>query len=180
MKRVILGMLLLFIAFSANAQSKIGTINAEYILSQMPENTEVNKNIEAYNTELQGELKQNIEEYETLVKDYQNTSEGLEEEERKEKESKIIELENDIKGFRQKASVMMQVRRNELTGPLYGKIDVAMQQVIEEENFTQIFLSSASGLAFSRPEDDITLKVMDKLGIEPKEPKPATENTVEN
>ncbi|MDR5590951.1 OmpH family outer membrane protein [Christiangramia sp. SM2212] len=180
MKRIFLGILLLFIAFTSNAQTKIGTIDAEYILSQMPQNTEVTKNLEAYNTELQGDLKENIQEYETLVKDYQETNEGLEEETRKEKEAKIIELENDIKGFRQKASVMMQMKRNELTGPLYEKIDEAMKTVIAEEGFTQIFHAGATGLAFSRAEDDITLRVMDKLGIEPKEPKPAAENTVEN
>lgn len=170
----------MFIAFSGNAQSKIGTIDAEYILSQMPENTEVNKALETYNTELQGDLKANIQEYEALVKDYQDTNKELDEEARKEKETKIIELENDIKGFRQKASVMMQVKRNELTGPLFERIDKAMQEVIVAEGFTQIFHTGATGLAFSRAEDDITLKVMDKLGVEAKKPQPAAENTVEN
>lgn len=180
MKRISLGILLLFIAFSANAQSKIGTIDAEYILSQMPENTEVNKALETYNKELQADLEASIKEYETLVKDYQANSESFEDTIRKQKEDKIIELENGIKGFRQKASVMMQMKRNDLTGPLYDKIDKAMQEVITEDGFTQIFHAGASGLAYSRAEDDITLKVMDKLGIEPKEPQPAAENTVEN
>ncbi|MCH4823428.1 OmpH family outer membrane protein [Gramella lutea] len=180
MKRLSLAILLMFIAFSSNAQSKIGTIDAEYILSQLPETVEVNKNLEAYNTELQDELKTTIQEYEGLVKDYQDTVADLDDEAKKEKEDKIIELENDIKGFRQKASVMMQMRQNELNGPLYDKIDAAMKEVISEEGFTQIFHAGASGLAFSRAEDDITLKVMDKLGIEPKEPQPEAENTVEN
>ncbi|MCG9971051.1 OmpH family outer membrane protein [Christiangramia crocea] len=180
MKHISLGILLLFITFSANAQSKIGTIDAEYILSQMPENVAVNKGLETYNKELQTELEKSIKEYETLVKDYQDTNADLTEEIKKEKESKIIELENEIKGFRQKASVMMQMKKNELTGPLYEKIDKAMQQVIAEEGFTQIFHAGASGLAFSRVEDDITLKVMDILGIEAQDPQPAPENTVEN
>lgn len=180
MKRLSLVILFISFALSSHAQSKIGTIDAEYILSQMPENTEVNKGMEAYNKELQADLESSIKEYETLVKDYQDTSEGLDEETRKSKEEKIIELENSIKGFRQKASVMMQMRRNELTGPLYDKIDKAMKEVIVEGGFTQILHAGASGLAFSREEDDITLRVMDKLGIEPKEPQPAAENTVEN
>lgn len=180
MKRISLGILLLFIAFSANAQSKIGTIDAEYILSQMPENTEVNKGLEEYNKQLQGDLETSIKEYETLVKDYQATGEDLEEEARKEKENKIIELENEIKGFRQKAGVMMQVKRNELTGPLYEKIDAAMKEVIAEGGYTQIYHAGASGLAFSRAEDDITLKVMEKMGVEPKQPQPAAENTAQN
>ena len=180
MKRLSLAILMMFIAFSSNAQSKIGTIDAEYILSQLPETAEVNKNLASYNEELQGELKSTIQEYEGLVKDYQETVADLDDETKKEKEEKIIQLENDIKGFRQKASVMMQMKQSELNGPLYDKIDAAMKEVIAEEGFTQIFHAGASGLAFSRAEDDITLKVMDKLGIEPKEPQPAAENTVEN
>ena len=180
MKRITLGILLFFIAISATAQSKIGTIDAEYILSQMPENTEINKGLETYNKELQANLESTITEYEALVKDYQATSEGLTDEAKQEKEAKIIELENEIKGFRQKASVMMQMKRNDLTGPLYDKIDKAMKEVITEDGYTQIFHAGASGLAFSRAEDDITLRVMDKMGIEPKEPQPQTENTVEN
>ncbi|MFV8224730.1 OmpH family outer membrane protein [Christiangramia aquimixticola] len=168
MKQISLAILLLFVGITANAQSKFGTIDAEYILSQMPENAEINKNMEAYNQELQADLKSTITDYEAQVKDYQETSAGLTDEAKKEKESSIIELENSIKGFRQKASVMMQMKRNELTGPLYAKIDKAMKEVIAEEGYTQIFHAGASGIAFSRAEDDITMKVLKKLGIEPK------------
>ncbi|TBW28329.1 OmpH family outer membrane protein [Gramella sp. KN1008] len=180
MKQIALGFLLSFLAFSVNAQSKIGTIDAEYILSQMPENIEVNKGLEAYNQELQADLETTIKEYETLVKDYQTNNESFTDTIRKQKEEKIIGLENSIKNYRQKASVMMQMKRNELTSPLYEKIDKAMKEVIAAEGFTQIFHAGSGNLAFSRVEDDITLKVMDKLGIEPKEPQPAPDNTVEN
>lgn len=168
MKRISIAILLLFVAFSANAQSKIGTIDAEYILAQMPENVEVGSKLEVYNEELQADLKNTIGKYETSVKDYQETNEGLTEDARREKESEIIGLENEIKGFRQKASVMVQMKRNEYTAPLYEKIDAAMKEVIQDEGYTQIFHAGGNALAYSRAEDDITLKVMNKLGIEPK------------
>lgn len=180
MKQISLGILFLFFAITANAQSKIGTIDAEYILSQMPEYAEVNAGLQTYDGELKADLETTINEYEILVKDYQSNAESLSPEVRKAKEDTIIGLENQIKGFRQKASVMMQMKRNDLTGPLYDKIDKAMKEVIVEGGYTQIFHAGASGIAFSRAEDDITLKVMDKMGIEPQEPQPAVENTVEN
>lgn len=180
MKRISLGILVFLITITANAQSKIGTIDAEYILSQMPENTQVTEGMEAYNKQLQDNIQATIARYEELVKDYQATAEGLPEADRTAKEDTIIQFENEIKNFRQKASVMMQVKRNELTAPLYEKIDMAMKEVISEEAYTQIFHAGASGLAFSRAEDDITLKVMKKMGIEPQQPKPQVENTVEN
>ncbi len=169
MKKYLIALSFAFLSLSAFAQSKIGTIDADYILNQMPQMAEVNEGLKTYNTELQKELENNVTKYETLVKDYQANSATLAEEERKAKESEIISLENDIKNFRQKASVMMQLRRNELTKPLYEKINEAMLQVIQEENYTQIFHSGGNDLAFSAQEFDITMKVLDKLGIQVKE-----------
>ncbi|SOC78519.1 periplasmic chaperone for outer membrane proteins Skp [Salinimicrobium sediminis] len=169
MKKYFLIFSLAMVSFSAMAQSKIGTIDAEYILNQMPEMTGVNEGIQTYNQELQKELETNVAKYETLVKDYQANNTTFSEEDKKAKESEIIGLENDIKGFRQKAGVMMQMKRNELTQPIYEKINAAMLEVVNEENFTQIFHAGGTSLAFSAEEFDITMKVLKKLGIAVKE-----------
>lgn len=165
MKKFIALFSLALISFTSSAQSKIGTIDAEYILAQLPEMTQVNEGMKTYNEELQKELEATIAKYETQVKDYQESNATLSEEDRKTKESEIISLENDIKSFRQKASVMMQMRRNELTKPLYDKINEAMQQVIQEDNYTHIFHAGGNALAFAEAESDITEKVMAKLGV---------------
>ena len=158
---------LLFIGLAAQAQSKIGTIDADYIIAQMPEMEEVNENLKAYDTQLQEDLKENVATYETKVEDYRENRETYTEEELAQKEQEIIGLENDLKNFRQRAQVMMQMRRNELSKPLYEKIDVAMQEVISEENFTHVFHAGGNSLAFAAESHDITVKVLAKLGIEP-------------
>ncbi len=89
----------------------------------------------------------------------------MSDEDRNTKENEIISLENDIKNFRQKASVLLQMRRNELTQPLYDKIDAAMKEVVTEQKYTQIINASANALAFSDPAYDITDAVLAKLGI---------------
>lgn len=166
MKKITFLLSFVLLSLGTFAQSKIGTIDADYILNQLPEMTEVNEGLKEYNTELQGDLQANITQYETLVKDYRENNTDLTEEEIKEKENEIIALENEIKGFRQKASVMMQMKRNELTTPLYEKINTAMLEVIQEENFTQIFHAGGNALAFSAEEFDITAKVLTKLGLD--------------
>lgn len=157
------------LSLTSVAQTKVGTIDADYILSQMPGMTGVQEGMKAYDAELQGELKGNITTYENLVKDYQEKLEEFTEEEKQQKETEIVALENDIKGFRQKASVMLQMRRNELTQPLYEKINAAMLQVIQEEGYTQVLHAGGNALAFAAEEHDITQKVLEKLGIEIKE-----------
>lgn len=164
MKKISLVIALLF-TILASAQSKIGTIDADYVLTRMPEIAEVNKGLESYNTQLQSEMETNIKEYEELIKDYQENNMNFSEEEKKDKEAAIINLENDIKGFRQKASVLLQMKRNELSKPLYDKIDGAMLEVIKEEGYTHIFHAGGNGLAYATPNEDITETVMEKLNI---------------
>lgn len=165
MRKIILVLALALVGITANAQSKIGTIDADYIVAQMPEMTEVNKGLEVYGEELQKDLESSITSYEAAVKAYQENLDSLSEEEKQTKEGEIIALENEIKGFRQKASVMIQMKRNELTQPLYEKINTAMLAIVEAEGFTQILHSGSNALAYSAEGSDITLKVLSKLGI---------------
>ena len=63
----------------------------------------------------------------------------------------------------------MQIRNNELTQPLYLKIDEAMKTIIAEQGYTQILNTSANGLAYADEKYDITDAVIKKLGITVKE-----------
>lgn len=165
MKKYFLLFAVLLNGFFAQAQTKVGTIDADYILGQLPEIATVEEGLKTYNTDLQEELQITIKKYEDLVADYQATTESMTEDDRNKKENEIINLENDIKNFRQKASVLLQMRRNELTEPLYDKIDAAMREVITEQKYTQVINASANALAFSDPAYDITDAVLEKLGI---------------
>lgn len=170
MKNILLALAIFITSINIQAQTKVGTIDAEYILAQMPEISTVEEGIKTYNTKLQEDLQASIAKYEELVASYQANNATFTEEEKSTKESEIISIENDIKSFRQKASALMQIRRNELTQPLYLKIDEAMKAIIAEENYTQIFNTSINGLAYADERYDITDAVMKKLGIEiPKE-----------
>jgi outer membrane protein len=165
MKKLILVLLITLNAFSAQSQTKVGTIDVDYILSKMPEITQVDEGLKTYNTKLQENLQTTIKSYEEKIADYQANNTSFSEEVKATKESEIIELENEIKGFRQKASALLQMRRNELTQPLYEKIDKAMQAVITEKKYTQIFTSGSGVLAFADAKYDITVDVLNKLGI---------------
>ncbi len=170
MKNIVLALAIFITGISLQAQSKIGTIDAEFILGQMPEIPTVEESLKTYNLKLQEDLQVTIKKYEELIADYKSNSTTFTEEIKVEKESEILSLENDIKNFRQKASVLIQVKRNELTQPLYEKINTAMRTIVAEQKYTQIFNSSVNSLAYSDEKFDITQAVMTKLGIEmPKE-----------
>mgnify|MGYP006188695307 FL=1 len=165
MKKLIVIMALTLVSFSAQAQSKIGTIDADYILAQLPEIEAVNKGLETYNQELQADLDSTLTKYESLIKVYQDNNASWTEEEVNTKANEIVSLENEIKSFRQKAQVLIQVKRNELTQPLYEKINQAMLAVVNKEGYTQILHIASSALAYSAEGSDITTKVLAQLGI---------------
>lgn len=169
MKNIVLVLAILITGTSLNAQTKVGTIDAEFILQQMPEMVQVQEDMKTYNTELQEDLQSSVKNYEELIAAYQANVETFTEEEKQSKENEIIALEDEIKNFRQKASVLMQIRNNELTQPLYLKIDEAMKAIIAEQGYTQILNTSANGLAYADEKYDITDAVMKKLGITAKE-----------
>ncbi len=169
MKNIILVLAILITGTSLHAQTKVGTIDADFILQQMPEMVQVQEDMKTYNTELQENLQSTVKNYEELIAAYQAAVDTLTEEAKQNKEDEIIALENEIKNFRQKASVLMQIRNNELTQPLYMKIDEAMKAIIAEQGYTQILNTSANGLAYSDEKYDITDAVMKKLGITIKE-----------
>lgn len=165
MKKIVLLIVFAFSVLNVHSQTKVGIIDADFILAQMPEIKSVDEGLKTYNTELQEELKTTVKKYEDLVKEYQATNTTLAEEQKIAKENEILTLENDIQNYRQKATVLMQLRRNELTKPLYEKIDAAMKQVITEQKYTQIINANANSLAYSDPKFDITDAVLAKLGI---------------
>ncbi|MCF4102481.1 OmpH family outer membrane protein [Gillisia sp. M10.2A] len=168
MKNLILTLVLILSALGTQAQTKLGTIDAEYILAQMPENSKVEDSLKAYNLTLQEDLQATIKKYETAVADYQANNTTYTEEIKKTKEGEIIGMENEIKNFRQKASLLLQMKRNELTSPLYKKIDEAMKAVISSEGYTQILNVTTNGLAYADPKFDITDTVLQKLGLSAK------------
>lgn len=175
MKKISLVFGLLLFTLIANAQTKVGTIDVDYIISKMPEISQVNNGMETYNTKLQDQMKADIARHDSLVKNYQDNSANFTADEKKDKENAIIDLEKDLQNFRQKASVMMQMKRNELSKPLYQKIDKAMQEVIKEEGYTQILHTGGNALAYADERYDITEKVMKKLGIKVEEEKAGQE-----
>ncbi|MGB7786540.1 MAG: OmpH family outer membrane protein [Salinimicrobium sp.] len=168
MKKILIVLGLALFSFSMNAQTKVGTIDADYILAQLPEMTQVNEELKAYGQEMRKDFDSTVTKYQNLVKDYQEKQSEYSETEKKQKEEEIITLESGLKGFNQKLPLMIQMRRNELTKPLFEKINAAMLKVIERDGYTHVLHAGGNSLAFAEEKYDITEKVLTELGITPK------------
>ncbi|UZO80426.1 OmpH family outer membrane protein [Aquimarina sp. ERC-38] len=151
-------------------QSKVGTIDTEYILSQMPELTKVQEDLKTYNTKLEAELKEKVEVYQAKVAAYQKEVATLTDPMKKTKQDEIIKLENDITKFRNNGTQLVQIEQDRLLQPLYQKIGKTLEEIAKAEKYTQVFTISTSGLAYLDPKFDVTQSVIKKLGIVVKTP----------
>lgn len=163
-KKVILP-ILLFVSVQVIAQSKVGTIDNEYILSKMPELVKVQEDLKAYNNKLEVELKAKVDDYQAKVKIYEDGFANMTDPMKKTRQDEIINLENDIAKYRRNASQLVQLEQNRLLAPLYQRMGNALEEVAKIEGYSQVLSISNSGLAYTDPKFDITNAVMVKLGI---------------
>ena len=164
MKKLSIIIVAFLFCFQINAQTKVGTIDVEYILSVMPQLEQVRIDVKAYNDDLENQSKVKIGTYQTLIQAYQQNETSYNDTVKQEKQNEIIALENDIKKFQQNSNQLAQLKQNELVQPLYQMIGVALNTVAKEEKFTQVF-SVNNDIVYLDPEMDITIKVMQKMGL---------------
>ena len=164
MKKISILIIAIVTSLQVNAQSKVGTIDVEYILSQMPQLEQVNQDVKAYSDDLESQLQAKVTNYKALIEVYQQNESSFTEDIKKAKQDEIIALEQDIQKFQKNGASLVQIRQNELINPLYQLIGEAFNQVATEEKFTQI-LTINNTIAYLDPAFDITLRTMTKMGI---------------
>lgn len=163
-KKVLSLILFLSISISALAQSKVGTIDVDFILSKMPELLTVQANLEAYGKTLDADMEVKYKQYETLLKTYQASEANYSNEEKLEKQTELRALEGEINKFRQNGTTLVNLRKEDELRPLYQKIGEALQKVATTGQFTQIF-QLTDDLVYTDPTLDVTEAVCKELGI---------------
>lgn len=166
----VLTILFLLISFTAVSQSKVGTVDIDFILSKMPELPEVQKQIEEYGKELDTEFNTNLEAYNALVKEYTEGEVGFTIAQKKTKQEEIVKAEDELNKFQQNGSKLINLKRDELLRPLYQKIGISLEKIAEAESYTQV-IQLDNSVVYADNNYDITLKILEDLGIKLEEPK---------
>lgn len=156
---------ILLISLSGFSQSKVGAVDIEYILSQMPELNTVQHQMEAYGKKLDSSLNKRIAEYKKAVEDYKTREAGFTEAQKKEKQTNIINLETDIQKFQENGSKLINIKNNEYLQPLYQKIGVALEKVAKTQGYTQV-MQTSNDMVYLDPSYDLTVPIIEELGIE--------------
>ena len=158
----------LFLCVNGFAQSKVGTIDVDYIISQMPGLSNVQKQVQDYGKGLDADLQKKLTEYQTAIDKYKTDEAGLTINQKKGRQDSIIAMESDIQNFQQNGSQLIVLKQEEYLKPLYEKIGIALEKIANAEGYTQVLLRN-NDVVYVDNRFDLTLAVLKELGIEIKE-----------
>ncbi len=152
----------------AIAQTKLGTIDSQYIINLMPESKTVVKMAQEYGQKLDSSFSIKMKEYQAKVDDFKKNEAEYGELMKKTLISEIQAMEQDIQKYQDNGTKLMQLKQNELMRPLYKKLNDVIDLVAKENKYTQILTIQGNEFAYMDEKYDITKLVMAKLGL--KEP----------
>ena len=158
----------LFIAFISTltiAQSKVGTIDSEYVIGLMPESKMVIALTEAYGAKLDSSFSIKVEDFKTKLEDYKLKEKDMGELEKKTIQKELSGLDQDIQNYQKTGNTLMGLRRDELMRPLYTKLSKAISIVSKENGYTQILTATGNEFAYVDAKFDITELVLTKLEV---------------
>jgi len=170
--RVIFIFLLTLCSVAAFAQTqKIGYADWEYIFSQMPESKAIDSEMRTHGGQLEAQLKSKYSEYEVKLKAYQAAAATMVDAIRRDKETELTQLQENIQKFQQDAEASIKKKQAALLAPIYTKVGKAIEDTAKENGFAFIFSPQMAGggdiLLYSDDKFDVSVLVLKKMGITP-------------
>jgi outer membrane protein len=154
---------------------KIGYIDTEYILKNIPEYQEAQKQLDALAEQWQKQVESKYEAIDKMYKDYQAEEILLTEKMKNKRREEILEKEQDAKDFKkEKFGIDGELfkKRKELVKPIQEKIYKAVQETANVGRYAIIFdKSSEATMVFSNPKYDKSDDVLRRMGYKPGESK---------
>jgi len=169
MKRFSKLVTVLFIAaigLTANAQSKLGHINSQELLSAMPETDSAQKKLEKIAMEHDLALEEMTVEFNKKLEDYNQKYNQLSELVKATKEAELQDLQSRVQTFQQTAEQDLQRQRMQIFQPIQEKAVRAVNDVAKENGFTYIFDAGTGAVVYMGDDAiDILPLVKAKLGL---------------
>lgn len=151
---------------------KIGTMNMEYILANVPEIKAIQSQLTTLQNQLQKQGQAKEQQYKEKYITYQMDGQNMTTIDRQKIEGELQAMEQDIQEFGATAQQKMQDKQIELMQPINKKIGEAMEAVVAEKGFTHVFnvgvpQAGLDILYFADPSYDISNDVLLKMGVTP-------------
>lgn len=170
MKRIIIAAVLFLFAGMTSAQLKIGYIDSDAIMDNMPDAQDARKRLDVMIQEWQTEINKLEKDWKTKYDDYERRKLILTDASRAELESELVKLEQQIADFREKkfgTSGELFQKQDEIMKPIQNKVFTAIKEVAEEDELDFVFDRSGDiMLLYAKEKYDMTSRVLEKLKLQ--------------
>ncbi|MCW9707766.1 OmpH family outer membrane protein [Fodinibius salsisoli] len=150
-------------------QQKVGYVDTDVILSQMPEYQNIQQELRSVSSDWDSELKRMDEEIEQLKEDFQSKKVLYTDEQRAQQQQQIQALiEQREQYLEQKFGAKGEYfqKQKELLEPIQRSVFEAINTIAEQEGFDFIFdRAQNAGLLFGKKEFNLNEKILQQLGI---------------
>lgn len=169
MKKLFVLSLLLLTSSISLAQLKIGYIDSDAIMDNLPDVQDARQKLDALIKDWQAELNKMENEWKTKYDDYEKRKLIMTDQTRAETEAALVKLENDIAQYREKkfgTNGELFQKQDELMKPVQNKIFTVLKEIAEEDNYDFVFDRSGDIMfLYAKEQYDLTSKVLDRLKL---------------
>lgn len=158
----------------AAAQQKIGYIDSEYILGQLPEYATVQQRLDRLSQQWEGEIEEQQSAVSELVAEFEARRLLYTDEERQRRQEEIGQARQDVENLRQRyfgPDGELYRRQKDLVRPIQERVLGAVDAVARGEGYDYVLDKSGPALfMYANENHDLTDEVLDELGIDVESP----------
>jgi len=152
---------------SLHAQLKIGYVDSEAIMQNLPDAQDAQKRIDTQISEWEKELKEMQNEWKERFDDYEKRKLIMGNQKKAEVEKELVSLEDKIDDFRQSkfgVNGELYKKQEEFMKPIQNQVFTAIEEVALDKELDFVFDRSGDLIfLYAKEEYDITADVLNKL-----------------
>ena len=149
---------------------RFATVDSEYILTNMPEYKQAQKELDDLSVQWQREVESKFLIVDKLYKSYQAESVLLPEELKTKKENEIISAEKEAKELQKQRfgnNGDLTKKRSELVKPIQDRVYNAIEKIAQEKNYSAVFdKASGATILYVDSKTDVSDLILAELGYQ--------------
>lgn len=147
---------------------RVGYANLQYIMQRLPEMKEIESELKSTQTQLRTQIQAKSDELKKQYEQFNATAQTMVDTVRTKREQEMQEALARLEQMQQDAQVTLQNKQKLLMAPLYLKVNSAITQVAQENDFDIILTDKVGGLdllLYKKQDLDISNLILAKFGV---------------
>lgn len=150
-------------ALAQTAPMKIGIVNSETVIKELPEAKDASAKLESMGSKIQDTLRMMQQEFETKLESFRKAEAMMSADGKKREEETLRNLQMRFQQYQQEKSNEIQQLREQFLAPIREKVSAAISAVAKAEKCSVVLDKAGAGVLFSDDKLDLTFMVLDRL-----------------